>query len=1336
MQKRCLALWLIVCMVFLAMPMDGLYAIAKADTIAGAEKATAEEIAVDGIVYSVNSDGATVTLSSVSDNSITDLSVPATVSGNGVSYRVTDIKYRALYNNKILQSVQLPEGLETIGGEAFKGCTALEEVTFSETIQEINYCAFEGCEKLTNVILPDALESLGYHAFKGCVSMTGIEIPKNLMSVSGLTPASPFVGCSNLSEVTFESEMVKIPGYLFKNFATLESIEIPEGVEEIGTQAFYHCEALVKVELPESLKAINGEAFSGCVLLATIDFPASVTDINYKAFEGCEKLTDVTLPVALETLGYHAFKDCVSLTSMEIPKTLTSVTGINALVSPFVGCSNLTEITFESGIKKIPGYLFKNFAALEHIMIPDGVTEIGTEAFRNCTALTEVVLPEGLKTIRADVFNGCTALKEIYIPHTVNLLGDNVFEGATDIVVHANKDSHATVYALDNDIAFWWVGNGLENTEDNCLDRTMCQYLTDTQSSVNGYISFQIDYGFKQEVSASGMKVSVYIPDHVTLVESSITEDGILSTDYKIDGNVLTIPVSTGSGRIRYKVKQENQEPCYSYATMLYRKDNAQHTEVIGATCAELLDLSLEMDEETDAEAFRVTGVALPEKEVALYIDNVSCLTVTASKSGVYQADVTISSPKNYKTYEVKAVSTDAAGEEISIEKSITFVPGIPKLESFLMQHNGQEYSLTELNGLKPIVTFRDGSEFYFEASFANDAQIDSVYFVSTRNNIEKKMKAVRDEATGTYQATGFFDPSNKNYVPGTITVEYLRAEETSYFETEIDFTTDAYVNSLPDEFSDATVEVVSNTESEIKTVITFPGLDDRQVEFSVTTEDIPEGLTEENASEYGYQKLSEEEIAEVCSERNASAGSLLFREIEDEVTGEWKAQLLDFADGKVKTISGYSSVVSICQGYNEISEWMEMGVDYKNNRLKINEAREAIHTSNRSAEEKAQALDELETAQILNNKKVALKVAATILAVAGITNPTLSLMIGAMSFLTDYRLEATMLDVNSLVSKVSGSAQINFRWAIDPSGYVYDADSSERLSGVTVTLYYKETEDSASVLWDASEYLQLNPLITATDGTYAWDVPEGLWQVKAEKAGYETVYSEWLPVPPPQTEVNLALKKLSTNAGGESGSIVEDFTNGSGQTNVIGKPIAPAPVKVSKISIDGISKKIAAGKKVRLTAAVQPLTATNKAVVWSSSNTKYATVSSTGMVSVKKAGIGKKVTITAAAADGSGAKATYQIKIMKHKVKKVSLKASKKSVKAGKSVKVKASVKTSGKKVNKALKWTSSNTEYATVTKKGVVKTKKAGKGKTVTITAMSTDGTNKKAKIKIKIK
>ncbi len=186
-------------------------------------------------------------------------------------------------------------------------------------------------------------------------------------------------------------------------------------------------------------------------------------------------------------------------------------------------------------------------------------------------------------------------------------------------------------------------------------------------------------------------------------------------------------------------------------------------------------------------------------------------------------------------------------------------------------------------------------------------------------------------------------------------------------------------------------------------------------------------------------------------------------------------------------------------------------------------------------------------------------------------------------------------------------------------------------------------------------------------------------------------------------------------------------------------KALKKKVIKVTKVKItNGKSLKIAAGKNVALKTTVAPKNASNKKVKWSISkkDKKYATVSAKGVVTTKKAGKGKTVTVTATAADGSKKKATVKISIMKNAVTKVTLKAKSKTLKVGKKVTVKATVRTNGKKANKKLAWKSSNTKYATVSSKGVVTAKKAGKGKTVTITATATDGSNKKGTIKIKIK
>lgn len=183
-------------------------------------------------------------------------------------------------------------------------------------------------------------------------------------------------------------------------------------------------------------------------------------------------------------------------------------------------------------------------------------------------------------------------------------------------------------------------------------------------------------------------------------------------------------------------------------------------------------------------------------------------------------------------------------------------------------------------------------------------------------------------------------------------------------------------------------------------------------------------------------------------------------------------------------------------------------------------------------------------------------------------------------------------------------------------------------------------------------------------------------------------------------------------------------------------EPEPEQPVLVKKISISAPSVKIAAGKKVKLTASAVPKNAKNQKVKWSTSNQKYAVVNSKGVVTTRKAGKGKNVIITATAKDGSKVKKSIRIKIMKDAVKKITITNAPKRMKAGEKVTLKAKVTATGQSANKALKWTSSNNKYASVTSSGKVTARKAGKGRKVVIRAVSTDGTSREASVTIKIR
>ena len=108
-----------------------------------------------------------------------------------------------------------------------------------------------------------------------------------------------------------------------------------------------------------------------------------------------------------------------------------------------------------------------------------------------------------------------------------------------------------------------------------------------------------------------------------------------------------------------------------------------------------------------------------------------------------------------------------------------------------------------------------------------------------------------------------------------------------------------------------------------------------------------------------------------------------------------------------------------------------------------------------------------------------------------------------------------------------------------DPSGYVYGGAISNRIEGVTATIYYEGYKNDEfgepdidaglqTLEWtDAADYDEVNPQLTDVYGRYGWDVIEGRWIVKFTKDGYKETWSEWMDVPPEYTDVNINLDTL-----------------------------------------------------------------------------------------------------------------------------------------------------------------------------------------------------------------
>ena len=93
---------------------------------------------------------------------------------------------------------------------------------------------------------------------------------------------------------------------------------------------------------------------------------------------------------------------------------------------------------------------------------------------------------------------------------------------------------------------------------------------------------------------------------------------------------------------------------------------------------------------------------------------------------------------------------------------------------------------------------------------------------------------------------------------------------------------------------------------------------------------------------------------------------------------------------------------------------------------------------------------------------------------------------------------------------------------------------------------------------------------------------------------------------------------------------------------------LSKAVVQASGLKLNKTLANVRYGKTLQLKATLTPANVTNAKVKWVSSNTKYASVSADGKVTVKKAGVGKQVKISAVTKDGTKLKKTCTVKILK----------------------------------------------------------------------------------------
>ena len=143
--------------------------------------ARAHDFVVDGIYYNITSSSVPYTVAVASSTQYRAYSgavtIPESVTYNGVTYSVTSIDSYAFYCCSGLTSVTIPNSVTSIDKYAFSACNGLTSVTIPNSVTSIGSCAFTSCSGLTSVTIPNSVTSIGYYAFSNC-SRLNLLIPK------------------------------------------------------------------------------------------------------------------------------------------------------------------------------------------------------------------------------------------------------------------------------------------------------------------------------------------------------------------------------------------------------------------------------------------------------------------------------------------------------------------------------------------------------------------------------------------------------------------------------------------------------------------------------------------------------------------------------------------------------------------------------------------------------------------------------------------------------------------------------------------------------------------------------------------------------------------------------------------------------------------------------------------------------------------------------------------------------------------------------------------------------------------------------------------------------
>ena len=1081
--------------------------------------------------------------------------------------------YQDYYSDEI--SKQRPEsifvnfegGVSKVSDYLFNGVTPVKSVTFKDNINltEIGAHAFEGTS-LTFLTLPDTVETLGEFAFGNINTLNSVNIPEKLT-----TADRAFAGSKKLNELRNKIEGIRIPDGMFENTG-LTTFIVPSGIEEIGKYAFRnnkstaisfedHQEGFKDVILPVGLTKIDSRAFESTEI-GYYDIPDTVSEIGDGAFRFNANLKSIKLPSELKALKGYLFEGNKGMKQLVIPDKVESID-----TNAFVNMEGLENVYIPASVTKIGEKLIANKDKVTFHVVSGSYAETYLKAngFKTVEAGDEykhyndsIVTKAILRTTSQNLkLSGNLSLR---LEYELKTAGRNISD--TEIVITLPDDKisfnsanpivkKGTISGKNKNILTLKDINSLKGTFDFNVKTTAEElaYLDIVaqirykengiqRAELLGHVNEEIPYltvNVNDYISSNSLtvfgrtkpntKVKFYVNHaYENIPETTSKEDG----SYRI---VLPINVSqfssdyNSSNPIYLEVISEISPDNHlsKEKTIFYRSSAPRLKSFIMKHHGQSFDLT---DGKPNNNVIFRPGEKF-EFEVELENDkNVSGVSINTSrnnKDGVIHLSRQ-SSPHLFKYegfFDVNGIRDDFIPKDFVI-KVETLNSRDSDGDGLIDSDKLKETDKVVISNYNPIIADKHNNS--WDVSDRDLLIFSGLAYLSPKD-LEKLLP--KNGETGVSHFN--FDELNAENKPKHQFYDLnIKSTDRSLFSNWI------FVNQLENAFKEPEIAGDDGFVGDYHSTVSY-FIDKNKKNIIVAfrgSDENPIGSLVNNEAVWGNRLI----LNNTFSGRNPQerAAKYQIRKIIDEIR-------INYPHIENLYITGHS-----LGGYQAVNagDWI-----LEDDKLADIEAklRRVVNFNGPGFRHRGDSLDRATTkgkmftrylvdeidffngiatiGKMPNDVKLPYK--KTInnpdVEVHNLTSFFYTLDRGYRSskarFIGNYPLINDVVEVKDYLLTLPES----LNYVIDPSGTVINSITSKTLSGVQVTVYYKDANGNEKV-WNADDYSQLNPVLTSVNGEYAWDVPEGLWKVKVSKEGYVSSESDWLPVAPVQTGIDFKL--------------------------------------------------------------------------------------------------------------------------------------------------------------------------------------------------------------------